>query len=237
MKKVLFVLIVLSIFFSGCDLFMKKQLEADNTVEVKELKPDSVKTTGQLIDTLLTQKVRPHIHSWLSHYKIDIDSFLLVAERRFNLDSLNHKDNPYYSDFTEEGVRYVPELRDYSPDKKRYVGLIEAMYPYLGEDGKYHFGGSDDSQPIRLVDTAEKRSVLISFRGINDFADAVFWIDDTTFALVGYSTIDEIFRYTLEIYDLEREQLARYELADENSQSFRSYILDDMLFRGIIIDN
>ncbi|MDU1889253.1 MAG: hypothetical protein E6767_01065 [Dysgonomonas sp.] len=188
------------------------------------------------IDEVYANEIKPHIDKWLKYYDLDINDFRHYTRRTLHIEAMKTDTTyPYYGTFQPEDDVYNPILFDYSPDKSKYVNHFASLYVGLEEDGKYYFRGSDDSQQLYLFDRKGKSKVMISFRGISQFADAIFWVDNDTFALVGYDSIDAPGMYLLEIYDLKKDICDKYILRKEYGKE-ESYGMVEMKSRGIIID-
>lgn len=194
----------------------------------------------QFIDRDMANRIRPAINRWLSFYKLDITQFVSEGEGRINLDSLNSKSSPYYREFEEKDNVYTPQLHDYSPNRRYYLNLLDATMVSLEDDGRYHFRGADDSQHIILYDRNEKKAITISYRGLSNSLDAVFWVDNNTFVLAGYRSYELPNYFTLEIYELAKDNLSKYAIRDiRNRDEIKdSYLMDiNMKKRGVVIDD
>jgi len=201
---------------------------------VNEINIDSVDLT--FITDEEIKKVKPAINKWLAYYNLNIKDFVFDKEKVLNLNELrNETTYPYYGEFQKEDDIYDPVLYDYSPDKSKYIDLLAATGVYV-ENEKYYFRGSDDCQQLGLYDRKEKSYVMFSFRAMHEFADAIFWINNNTFALVGYNTIDyPTGWYTLEIYDLKNDICRSYILREKYDKK-ESYGIAGMKARGIKIE-
>lgn len=189
------------------------------------------------IDDSLVNKIKPIIEDWLEYYQLNISDFRLSEKSELNMDSLNERSSPYYAAFSKADDVYIPQLHDYSPDKTLYIDLLSTTGVALGRDKKYHFAGSDDCQQIRLYNRKDRINVMISFRGISNFADAAFWIDNNMFVLVGYNAYEELGVYTVEVYNLLDKTCNTYTFPKELLSKETSYIVDvNMKKRGVIID-
>ena len=212
-----------------------KEIQIDGEKEI-----DTVNNTDSIKRELITKekikKIKPTINKWLNYYDLNIKDFVFDKEIILNLNKLrNDTTYPYYGKFGKENDIYNPVLYDYSPDKLRYIDLVAATGVDV-ENGKYYYRGSDDCQQLGLYDRKEKSYVMFSFRGIHEFADAVFWIDNDTFALVGYNTMDyPIGWYALEIYDLKNDICRSYILREKYDKE-ESYGIAEMKARRIKIE-
>lgn len=183
------------------------------------------------------EQIKPAIGKWLDYYKLNINDFIYDGEKSLELEQLR-KDttNPYYGEFSDEDDVYDPILNDYSPDRTKYVDLMSSLNVYLEKNGNYYFGGSDDSHQLKLLDRKNRSFVMFSFRGLSNFADAVFWIDNDTFAVTGYNSVFEVGYYYVEIYDLKKDTCTYYLLRKECNYKNGPYGMYNMKSRGIIID-
>ena len=216
---------------SAPNLGISKEVLAELRSVFKEPDPEK-----PLIDRTFAGKIKPAINKWLNYYDLNIKDFVFDKEIILNLNKLrNDTTYPYYGKFEKEDDIYNPVLYDYSPDKLRYIDLVAATGVNV-ENGKYYYRGSDDCQQLGLYDRKEKSYVMFSFRGIHEFADAIFWIDNDTFALVGYNTMDyPIGWYALEIYDLKNDICRSYILREKYEEE-ESYGIAEMKARGIKIE-
>lgn len=195
-----------------------------------------VKSEDVKIKPELANKIKIAANKWLKYYKLNIHSFIFYDQK--NVDLEHHKnDTTFYSwDFVENDDIYEPQLHDYSPDKNKYMNLFSSMGVNLEDDGKYHYSGSDDSQSLFLFDRLNKWAVMFSFRGISNFADAIFWIENDTFIVAGYNSSNYLDEYFLiEIYSL-KENICESYILKEKLIKQESYEIYDMKVRGIIID-
>lgn len=115
------------------------------------------------------------------------------------------------------------------------MNLLDASIVTLEDDGRYHFRGGDDSQHIILFDRNGKKAITISYRGLSNFLDAVFWVDNNTFVLAGYRSIELPGQFTLEVYELAKDKLSRFSIRDRNKVK-SSYLVDiNMKKRGVVV--
>jgi hypothetical protein len=208
----------------------KEALNALDTVVSPEM---------EYIDGKLAEKIKPAIDDWLKYYALDISDFRTKQVSSLDIEKLK-SDTAYsyhnYIGFTKGRNVYNPRFYDYSPDKSRYVNLLEASSVFLAEDGKYHFGGSDDNQGISLFNRKDKSAVLVSYRGYSDSADAVFWIDDRMFVIVGYAAYNDPGEFTMEVFDMEQNTKSKYILSRVRKTD-KSYLMAvNMKNRNVIID-
>lgn len=238
-----FYIVLCLILFSSCRGKNQQQDVSRNTEQLS-LTDSIIRTTSEedsgkemLIGENEMKIIKPAIDKWLKYYQIDIKDFVFDKERKLNLLQLRTDTAyPYYGKFEERDDIYNPVLYDYSPDKTKYVDLLTTTGVDIDEDGKYYFRGSDDCQQLGLYDRKEKTYVMFSFRGIHEFANAVFWIDNNTFILTGYCTIEyPVGWYMLEIYDL-REDVCRSYILKKEYDEEESYSIAEMKARGIIIN-
>jgi len=215
----------------ACLFFSCKKQSSTGQSSTENISGDTIDSVStQPIDDSLVLTIKPVINDWLAFYDIDIRNFNKESDGAFDLDSLNDKENIYYTEFDKKDDVYIPQYHDYSPDKTRYINLMSAIVVYLGKDNKYHYSGSDDSQPLTLYDRTRKIAVLFSYRGYSDWIDAVFWIDNDRFVLTGAEG-----RF-LELYDIANKEKQRYVLDGESGKK-ASYLDKNMESRSIIFDD
>ena len=198
---------------------------------------DVIPCNIKFIEKEAANRIRPSLNRWLKHYSLNINDFINDGTTHLSLDSLNDKRNIYYQDFESEDDVYIPQLHDYSPNRRYYVNLLSAMYVEKGDDGRYHFRGSDDSQHLVLYDRNGKRAITISYRGLSNFVDGVFWVDNNTFIFAGYATYDTPGIFTVEVYDMQKDTISFYSLKDRTNNSAKESYMDvNMRSRGVVID-
>lgn len=148
------------------------------------------------------------LKEWADYYGVEIAQFRLSGESSFDPEEFltidDDQENLFYCGRFDAGDDYydcyIPQLNDYSPNKRRYVNVLEATVVYQDEeDGKWYFNGSDDSQSLCFVDR-DRRIIKYLFNTGTAFIDGAFWPDNDCFVLAHYSTHSD--EYCLYAYDL-----------------------------------
>lgn len=199
---------------------------------------DILQSRQKSIDSELLKEIKPVIDNWLKYHDLNISGFMINNTNHLDIERLkNDKSYAYYNytEFTKENEAYNPLFHDYSPDRMKYINLLEASLVSPESDGKYHYSGSDDSKGICLYNRKDKSAVLISYRGYLDEAEAAFWVNDDMFIITGYARLNNPGEFTLEIYDISKNKQTRYSLAKAYKRD-ESYLLANMKERGVIID-
>jgi hypothetical protein len=168
---------------------------------------------GSVFDTLpkITQReiidIKPVIRKWLDFYKIDLSEMRLTDETRFCPDCAPDTQSIHYREFLPRYDADTLIAADYSPDKQRYVDL---GIPFWHDNGKYYNDGWDDSQEIYLIDRKLKHANMILWFGSSQFADAVFWKNNSMFIVVGRINYDrqKCFVY---VFDMDGKTERHYE--------------------------
>lgn len=196
---------------------------------------DIILCQRKYIDEKLAYKIKPVINDWLIFYGLNIKDFYFESREIFDLKMFNNSTRSiYYREFTKDDDVYIPQLHDYSPDKTKFIDFLSDVD--LGDDGKYHYSGSDDSHQLGLYDRKKKTNTMFSFRGVSNFGDAVFWIDNNSFIVAGYNSIYMPGKYVLEIYNLKQNTKEIYILKQHYTSDKEYYYIMNMKKRGIIID-
>ncbi len=186
-----------------------------------------------LITAAEVAELKPVLKEWLNFFGLDLAQFRLAYTNPLNAEGYLTSDDTlslYYREFEDDfHGKYTPQSRDYSPNKRRYINLLETTLVYQEDDGKWYCGGSDDCQEIRLVDLDRRSDRMFLFTG-TQFRDGVFWKNNDCFILTAYSYNNE---YELTIYDLENGQQKAYRL--KAPQPKKSYLEYTMKKRGITI--
>ena len=237
MRFFLYIFILISLISCGSrkdSIENQSNQQKDSTTN--QLVLDTLTHPEISIDKELANKIRPFIYKWLKYYDLDILDFRFQNNVPLHIEEMkNDPTCPYYRTVDKTDDVYIPILHDYSPDKSKYVDLLAATCVGLEDDGKYHFGGSDDCQHLSLFNRKDKSVVMFSIRGLHEFGDAVFWIDNNTFVIVSSDLNEKDGIYMLEIYNLKKDICDKYMLEGKCDKQ-ELYYMFDMKARGIIID-
>ncbi len=188
------------------------------------------------METNFVKEYEPVLKNWLDFYVINLSKFRLKEVTKIDLSKPDDALSIYYEKFNPELCeKYTPELRDYSPNKERYIDMFERRSIFEKKaDGKWHYEGSDDCQEIRFIDCANKLNKMISFRGISSIADAAFWVNDTVFCIVSFED-DE--KYYINVYNLNDHTETLYYYLNKSDKNIpESYFIYNLKMRGIIVD-
>jgi len=219
-------------------LMWYRQREAEELFKEESIK-DSIEYFSKFIihkDEVLA--LEPALKKWLNYHQIKLSDFRLIDIQSINPQYyLTSEDtlSLYYREYDEnfEGI-YTPESRDYSPDGKRYLNVLETTMVYKNEDdGKWYYEGSDDCQEIRLIDTERKTDRMFLFTGTS-FIDGAFWKNKDCFILVMYRNENYGGGFQIFVYDLQNGRKTNYRLRAPSKNT--DYLQYDMKTRGIIVD-
>lgn len=176
----------------------------------------------------LASKLRPKVSEWLKFHNIDIYHFINYGSSGFGTEGHNN-----YTMSNEE-LAYKPKLRDYSPNRKYYLNVLEIATFYDPETKTYEVG-FDDSQTIWLFDIANKTASEIQFFGAASLCEATIWIDNNTFVLLGrhyYDTKD----FFMILFDLKNKSVTSYYNRNKGYDNDNSYFYKNLEQRGIFIN-
>ena len=181
---------------------------------------------------------KKNLSTWLNFYSIDIDDFKYDETEKLDIevDSMSI----YYRPFENKQKQYNP-LNDYSPDKRKYISLLETRGVFFDDtDKQYHYDGEDDSQEIYFVDIENEFCKMIQWNGFSCSTEAIFWVSNDVFVLVtkldgqDYSLQDYFIDmiYQIDIYEIKNNNFTcvKYKLKrKENKLNEKSYFLDFLL--------
>lgn len=198
---------------------------------------DVIPCDREYIPQDLAKKLKPALSKWLKYYNADISDFYRhsFVEEESKIELYNE---PFEEDTTSLYYRkydkqrndvYQPMLYDYSPNKRYYLTVRETKGVFKDEDGRWYYYGGDDCQEIYLVNRNSKKKVMVMWLGVGSSAEAAFWADDKTYAIVGqhyYSLFPGLFIWIGGIY---------YHL-DVVNVNEKSYFVDDLKQRGVITE-
>lgn len=185
------------------------------------------------ISPQLVRRLQPHLSEWLKMSNLNLYHFRCINYEKqkepevFNMEQ--DSTSMYFREYGKENDVYIPQLHDYSPNKQRYVTTRASAGVYKDEDGKYYYMGGDDCQELYLVDRKKQRQDLILWLGAGGFAEAAFWIDNNTFAIVGEENDD----FYIRLYGRDSGYFAhriKERISDDN------YFSKSLKLRGIISD-
>lgn len=193
MKKKLFLLILpMSIFIFSC-----KYKNQSNII----CQPD---VDYPLIEDSIAGKVMWVMSQWFDFYNINISDFKLINTTKINIESLKSDAETYLRKYSSNDDTFLPEVRDYSPDQKYHLNLLEATNVRQDRDGRWCLVDNKiDAQYVFLFDKADSTLLLAAMHDTNNFSDAAFWLDNTTFVLSGKRFLGKNEnRYYFDIYNL-----------------------------------
>jgi len=178
------------------------------------------------IEQGLVNRLRPKISNWLKFHKLDIHHFTKYGESTFET---GH--NSYT--LSDEELAYKPKLRDYSPNRKYYMSVLEMATFFDAETNTYEVG-FDDSQTIWLFDTINKTASDIQFFGTSSLCEAAAWIDNNTFVLLGHSYTNTK-DFFIMMFDLKNKTITSYYNRNKGYNIDDSYFYKNLELRGISI--
>ena len=159
------------------------------------------------IEPQLADQIRPLIQDWLIFYDIDINDFTcepktcVVEYGMQQFQPLKSDENSIYNreySVAEDDI-YDPVFFDYSSDKRYYVDLFKSAGVYKNEHGGYQYDGGDDSQAIYLYDRLQKRTDLLIWLGLSEFAHAVYWGKKSSMVVLVGTVSDEKDRFFIRV--------------------------------------
>ena len=203
-------------------LVIKNSLESE--IDGKRPKiPKSVATT-----------IEHAIKNWLQFYHLNILDFTIRdIDKTYTQNTKNDSGSSlYYLPFNpKKHDIYVPQLHDYSPNKQKYLNLLQTSGVYRNNGGKYQYMGGDDSQEIYLIDRKNKTSELVLWMGASEFVEAIFWLDNDTFIAVGRNSHSEQ-KYFIKILG---QQNGYYEYTATVPFPEHNYFIENIKSRGVIV--
>lgn len=218
-------ILVFTILFVSCQ---SKKSEVD--IESKELVVKYINDSlANCLDLLLSD--------WLTYYDIKVCGFQVKDTIQLDLHSLKKEAFVYFRKYSYDDGLYLPEVRDYSSNKRYHINLMEATNVHKEEDGTWSFSYIDEYQQIFLCDRKDSTLMLISYKKLYNFIDAVFWIDNSEFVLAGVNRYENSTKYFMELYNLTNETMITYNLPDSMIKDSKKYYMLDinMKSRGIIV--
>lgn len=189
------------------------------------------------ISDSLSDRLSFSLSDWLTYYDIDVSNFQIKDTSKLEVQSLKNEAAVYFRKFADSDTLYLPNVRDYSPNGRYHLNLLEATNVCRGEDGKWYFSGIDDYQQIFLCDRQDSSLMVVSLKKLYNFIDAAFWIDDVDFVLAGVDRQEYNTKYFIELYNLSNEIMVTYDLPDSTISGLdKCYMVDvNMKSRGIAI--
>ncbi len=190
------------------------------------------------IQKSLATTIEPAIKNWLQFYHLNILDFTIrdtdkkSTQNTENSESLNDSSSLYNLSFNpKKHDIYQPRLHDYSPNKQKYLNLLQTSGVYRNSDGKYHYMGGDDCQEIYLIDRKNKTTELVFWMGASEFVEAIFWLDNDTFIAVGRHSHSEQ-KYFIQVVG---QQSGYYEYITTEPFPENNYFIENIKSRGVTI--
>lgn len=230
MKRHIFSLLLLvSIFTFSCKEKNKAEFACDEESEYP------------LIEDSVAGRVQWAISNWLEYYKINIHKFKLVSSEEINIPHLKANAKSYFRKYTPRDDAFLPEVRDYSPDNRYYLNLLEAANVKLDYNGNWcMMDDAFDSQYVFLFDKQDSTLMLVAMHDPDNYSDAVFWVDNTTFVISGRRFLRKADnnRFYFNIYSLEDGVKDSYCLKDSSLMNDKnSYFKQvNLKKRGVIFN-
>ena len=197
MKKVVIILSILS-------FFVEKDTLQKVTINGYEIVFPYTPVTEEEITM-----IAPVIKKWTDFYNIDFAQARVV---KVDTGCFNCPDDPrnfFTKDDKDDTDKRIGV--DYSPNKQRYVTLFTLDY----RNGKY-YAEWDDSQNVWLFDRKQKHANMILELGACALAEAVFWVSNDIFIVVGYHRYDApIFKHFVKVYNIVNQTQSYYEIISE----------------------
>lgn len=179
-----------------------------------------------LISQATMAEVAPAVRKWTDYYQIDLSQMREADQKSLYFTDPFDTTSIYFRGFSPKNDSPSLKWMEYAPDKQRYV---DVGYIFIeGEDGKYYCGGWDDCQEIYLVDRKTRQQDIILWFGASEFAEAVFWLNNDIFLIVGYQYYSAYKRF-IRYFDVPNKTCTVYELlVDEADEDFYSGYMEEV---------
>ena len=246
MRKIAIILSVLAFIASGCKPATKQQAETavvEQKVEEKTQPNTMTVTQGRETYILkeepeesgdsytpVSQKeidaIAPVIKKWTDYYGVDFSQAKFVVSENRCLNCEPDKGSQFYWAFSEKDDADKLKGFDYSPNKQRYVRLIESYE----KDGNYYWDTWQGVEVIYLVDRSKKHwNVVLYIDNLKGMPDAAFWKSNDTFIIVGcesYSPEKTSFQLFVYVFDIAGQTVTHYEITKEINCMFVPYLYE-----------
>lgn len=182
------------------------------------------------IDTVLADQLKPVLKDWLSFYSINLDKFTPIDTLSVDWSELKKNTFIYYKKFTPAEEKYMPGSRSYSPDRKKFIDLIEDSKDIVENHFKgWVFEDPYSEQHVYLYNRTDSTSMLLSTKNKTNFADDGYWLDNDRFILAGVDKRANNKMYYLQLYRVDKADVIILCLPDSTISDDKSYLREVIL--------
>lgn len=207
---------IFGVFISLIACKDKTTLEKANSNLIKEI----------YIDPSLAKQLQPIIKDWLDYYLIGINKFTPTDTLSIDWTDLKKNTFIYFKKFTPDDEKYMPGLRSYSPDRNRFVDLIEGTKDVSDEIAISTIESPHIEQHIYLYNRIDSTSMLLSIKGKVNMIDNSYWIDNDSFILTGVDRRRKQSMFYLELYSIDEKEVMTFCLPDSTISDEKNYLKD-----------
>lgn len=189
-----------------------------------------------LIDSLLTIRLEPSLKDWLDFYSINLKKFAPTDTLSVDWDELKKNTVIYFKKFRPEDEKYMPGVRCYSPDRKRFVDLIESAHDTSNDTAfvsrRWILESPHIEQRIYLYNRIDSTSMLLATKSKINMIENAVWVDNDCFVLAGVDRNEEQSMYYIAIYQIHEKDLRVFGLPDSTINMKDSYLKEVMLYNN-----
>ena len=191
-------------------------------------------TNNIFIDTTLVNQLKPILKDWLTFYSIDLSKFTPTDTLSVDWKGLKKNTFIYYKKFTPAEEKYMPGLRSYSPDRKRFIDLIEDSKDVeVNPSQRWVFETPHSEQRVYLYNRIDSTSMLLSIKNKMNLVDNTYWIDNDRFVLAGVDRRINNEMFYLELYRVHEADITLLCLPDSTIPEKHSYLKEVILSRRL----
>lgn len=185
------------------------------------------------IDPSLANEIQPVLKDWLDFYEISLSHFTPIDTTAIDWTDLKKNTFIYFKKFTPEDEKFMPGLRSYSPDRNRFVDLIEGTKD-LADDmivstQKWELESPHVEQHIYLYNRIDSTSMLLAIKRKVNLIDNSYWIDNDRFVLSGVDRRQQQSMYYFDLYSIHEKVVMTFCLPDSTISEKDSYLIDILL--------
>ena len=162
---------------------------------------------------------------WINYYKSFDSNFSLNKFEKMDNHPIQYIDGNVLGVFDEKFDDIYMNFLIYSPNKEMYIDFDSyAWFVYEDDDKSEIF--FDIDQEINLVNISKKTVTRIAFRGVSDWVEDAYWINDNTVVLLENSSEN---KPTVSIFNLEDSEVTIFIYQNTITQA-TSYSMQRMEF-------